>query len=248
MFHEAGRLGFDGLEFDVQREYTEDTLWSEEGRSRLRRLAAETGVEVASVCLGALWGQTFASDDAGERARAADIVMSACRFTPELGARVILVPMVGVEDQEPTEGRRRWIEALQPCAQLAEQTGAVLALENVGYHSAAKSAPDLAAVVEGVGSPAVRAYYDVGNGKTLGFDPLEELRYLGDRIVQVHVKGPGSVQLYENRLDITAVAQTLRAIDYDGYLVFETRSTTTPSQAARRNLDILRSEIEAAYG
>ena len=47
----------------------------------------ETGVEVSSVCLGALWGQTFAADDAGARERAREIVTSAATFTPRWGRR-----------------------------------------------------------------------------------------------------------------------------------------------------------------
>ena len=250
VFSEAKRLGFDGLEFNLPPDYTADVLWSEEGRARLRRLGRETGVEIASVGLGgAMLAHTFASDEEDDRTHAERNVMEACHFTPEeLDTSVILVPLVGIEGQDPAEGRKRWIEGLRPCSQLAEQTGAILALENiVGGHPPAQSAEDIAAVIAGIGSPAVRAYYDVGNGKALGFDPLDELRRLGARVVQVHIKGPRGAQLYENKLDMTAVAQTLKAMAYDGYLVFETRPTEAPSEAARKNLAILRREIEAAY-
>src|SRR5919197_4925896 len=94
VFHEARALGFDGLEFDLARDYRNDVLWTREGRERLLDLSRQTGVEVASVCLGALWGQTFAADDAGARERAREIVTEAARFTPELGTKVILVPIV----------------------------------------------------------------------------------------------------------------------------------------------------------
>jgi L-ribulose-5-phosphate 3-epimerase len=247
VFHEAKRLGFDGLEFDLARDYTTDILWTGEGRQRLLDLAAETGVEVASVCLGALWGQTFASDNPADRARATEIVTEAAKFTPELGTRVILVPIVGVEDQPNPVGVARWIEGLRQCAPVAEETGAILALENVG-RSPARSAPEILSIVDAVGSPAVRVYYDVGNGTSFGFDATDELRQLGDKVAQVHIKGARAAQLWEDTLDMTAVARTLKQIGYDGYLVFETKATDDPSEGAGRNLQMLKEFIREAYG
>jgi L-ribulose-5-phosphate 3-epimerase/hexulose-6-phosphate isomerase len=246
-FHEAQTIGFDGVELDLARDYTTDILWSTEGRKRVQELAAETGVEVSSVCLGALWGQTFASDDAGDRQRAQEIVTAAARFTPPLGPKVILVPIVGVDGQDDATGVERWVEGLRACAPVAEDSGAILALENVG-RSPAKSGPAIAAVLEAVDSPAVRAYYDVGNATSLGYDPIAELKLLGNRIAQVHIKGARSAQLWENTLDMSAVARTLKEIGYDGYLVFETQATENPSEGAARNLRLLKAYIQEAYG
>ena len=208
VFYEAQQLGFDGIEFDLARDYKHDMLWTREGRQSLLDMAKETGVEVASVCLGALWGQTFASDGPADQERAREIVTEASRFTPELGTHVILVPIVGVEGQDNQVGVRRWVEGLRVCAPVAERTGAILALENVG-RSPARSAPSILNLIEQVGSPAVKAYYDVGNATSFGFDATEELRLLGNQIAQVHIKGARSAQLWENTLDMAAVARTL---------------------------------------
>jgi len=247
VFSEAQKLGFDGIEFDLARDYTHDMLWTREGRRSLLDMAKETGVEVASVCLGALWAQTFASDDAGDRERAREIVTEAARFTPELGPHVILVPIVGVEGQDNAVGVERWVEGLRGCAPVAEQTGAILALENVG-RSPARSAASILDLIERVGSPAVKAYYDVGNATSFGFDATEELRQLNGRIAQVHIKGARSAQLWEKTLDMAAVARTLKEIGYDGYLVFETQATEDPLEGAGRNLRLLKEYIQQAYG
>jgi sugar phosphate isomerase/epimerase len=246
VFYEAQTLGFDGLEFDLARDYKNDVLWTREGRQSLLKMAKETGVEVASVCLGALWGQTFAADDADARERAREVVTEAARFTPELGPRVILVPIVGVEGQDNDVGVERWVEGMRACAPVAEQTGTILALENVG-RSPARSAPSILNLIERVGSPAVRAYYDVGNATSFGLDAREELRLLGDNVAQVHIKGARSAQLWENTLDMAAVARTLKEIGYDGYLVFETQATEDPLEGAGRNLKLLKEYIQEAY-
>jgi sugar phosphate isomerase/epimerase len=245
-FPEAANLGFDGVEPDLGRDYKSDLLWSAAGRQRVLDLAKETGVEVSSVCLGALWGQTFASDDPDDRKKATEIVSEAARWTPQLGAKVILVPIVGVENQTPSVGVDRWIEGLRTCAPVAEQSGVVLALENVG-RSPARSAAEIANILDAVGSPSVKAYYDIGNGTSFGFDAVEELKLLGDRVAQVHIKGARAAQLWEETLDLDAVARTLRDIGYDGYLVFETRATEQPAEDLGRNLGILKEKIAAAY-
>jgi sugar phosphate isomerase/epimerase len=247
VFYEAQKLGFDGLEFDLARDYKHDVLWTREGRQSLLDMAKETGVDVASVCLGAMWAQTFASDDNGERERAHEVVTEASRFTPELGTHVILVPIVGVEGQENEVGIQRWVSGLRDCAPVAEQTGAILALENVG-RSPARSAPSILNIIEQVGSPAVKAYYDVGNGTSFGYDANEELRLLGKNVAQVHIKGARSAQLWENTLDMAQVARTLKQIGYDGYLVFETQATEDPLEGAGRNLKLLKEAIRGAYG
>jgi sugar phosphate isomerase/epimerase len=247
VFDEAQKLGFDGIEFDLARDYKNDVLWTREGRQSLLDMAHKTGVDVASVCLGALWGQTFASDDTGDRERAREVVTEAARFTPELGTRVILVPIVGVEGQDNATGVQRWVEGLRACAPVAEQAGVTLALENVG-RSPARSAPSILDIIKQVGSPAVKAYYDVGNATSFGFDATEEMRLLGDQIAQVHIKGARSAQLWENTLDMAAVARTLKEIGYDGYLVFETQATENPLDGAGRNLKLLKEYIQEAYG
>ena len=64
----------------------------------------------------------------------------------------------------------------------------------------------------------------------------------------MHIKGARSAQLWENTLDMTAVARTLKEIGYDGYLVFETQATEAPSEGAARNLSLLKGYIQEAYG
>ena len=246
-FPEAAKLGFDGVEPDLGRDYRNDLLWTSAGRKRVLDLAKESGVEVSSICLGALWGQTFASDDSADREKAAEIVSEAARWTPELGTKVILVPIVGVEEQTPSIGVDRWIEGLRKVAPAAEASGAILALENVG-RSPARSAPEIANMLDAVGSPNVKAYYDVGNGTSFGFDAVEELKLLGERVAQVHVKGARSAQLWENTLDFDAVAKTLKDLSYDGYLVFETRATEQPAEDLERNLTLLKQHVQKAYG
>ena len=75
-------------------------------------------------------------------------------------------------------------------------------------------------ILERVGSPAVRVYYDVANSQDAGYPILEEIRELGDRIVEVHAKD--TKDLYgKGSMDFPAVRRALEAIGYKGWFVLE---------------------------
>lgn len=236
----CGRLGFDGVELDVGADYESNMLWQAEGRSRLRRLLSDAGLELASVCLGTFWTYSFASPDAAVRQRANRFTRDAIGWCAELGARVILVPVTpGAEGEDQAAARRMWIEELKRVAPAAEQSQVCLAVENVGRGSG-RTADALLEIVEGVGSPFVQVYYDFGNGLTLGGDPAAEILKLGKRIVQVHAKDPRGQYMGEGQVDMQAVKAALDRIGYDRYLVLETPATDDPVAAAERNLRFLR--------
>ena len=100
----------------------------------------------------------------------------------------------------------------------------------------------------------MRAYFDVANAVWLGYDPVVELETLHAAGAlqphpQLHVKDvaerPGDRPPGEGRVPYPALAAALRRLDYDGYLVFETRPTDDPSAAARRHRAFMQTLLEA---
>jgi hexulose-6-phosphate isomerase len=239
VIRECGKLGFDGVEFDVGADYAENPLWSAEGRAQIKQLLAEAKLDLASICLGTFWTYSFANPDPAVRERAQGFTRDAIQWCTELGAKVILVPITPGAPEEGDEAPQRWTEELTKVAPAAEKSGVILAIENVG-RGCGKSAPALLRIADGVSSPAVQIYYDFGNGLSLGNDPLAEIHQLGPRIAQVHAKDPGGQYLGEGRLDLPAVSAALKETGYDRWLVLETPSTDDPVEAARRNLRCVR--------
>ncbi len=92
--------------------------------------------------------------------------------------------------------------------------GIVLALENW------LSAGENIAILERVGSPAVRVYYDVANSQDAGHPILDEIRLLKDRIVEFHAKD--TKDLYgKGSMDFPAVREAMEDIGYQGWLIIE---------------------------
>ncbi len=236
----CGKIGFDGVELDVGKDYAENMLWQAAGRQEIKRLLSGAKLELASICLGTFWTYSFANPEAAVRERAQGFTADAIRWCAELGAKVILVPVTpGTQGEEEEAARASWIQELKKAAPSAEKSKVTLAVENVG-RGCGKTAEALLKIVEGVGSQYVQVYYDFGNGLSLGGDPVAEIAKLGQRIVQVHAKDPGGQHLGEGRLDMAAVAAALKKIGYDRYLVLETPATDDPSGAAAQNLAFLK--------
>ena len=242
VFDEAARLGFDGVELDVGEGYADTLLWSSSGRKQLKDLAKKSGAEVASLCLGVMWAKSLANPDPEVQKEAQGIINDSVKFCSELGAGFMLIPITPFRggDISPDQAVENWIAGLKPCVANAQEYHVVLAVENVGG-GVCPSAKRQMQIIEGVDSPFVQAYYDFGNGLSLGNDPVEEIKLLGkEHIAAIHAKAPGGTYLGEGKLDFDAVAAAIKDIGYDGYVILETAATDNPAEAAAKNLAYLK--------
>lgn len=163
--------GFHGLELGSW------TLWPEamskaEARS-LRTLAASNGVDLSIHFIHR--GVAPASHDSKRRARHLAELEATLNLAHDIGARPIVVhpgpvDCPGVEPASASEQvRRQAIENLADFlsrgARIAEDTGAVLCVENLAHApgQVIQSYAELVELVETVGSPLVRITLDVGH-------------------------------------------------------------------------------------
>lgn len=72
--------------------------------------------------------------------------------------------------------------------------------------------------------------YDIGNSASLGFNPAEEFKAYGSRIINVHIKDRkfrgASIPLGEGDADFSKVFHLLHEIDYKGNLMLQTARST----------------------
>lgn len=244
VFAEAGRIGFDGVELDIGANYRESPWWTADGRRQIQRWAAEGGCALASVCLGAYWKLSPADANPSVRDEALEITAQSLRFCREMGVGGILAPVTPAPETDHETGTARWIDFLQLCGPVLEETGVTLALENVG-RGYGTSAAQLLHLIEAAGVPHLGIYYDPGNGASMKQDPAAEIRQIGPHhMALMHAKDPGGTYLGEGNLDWPAVAAAIRAIGYDGWQTLETAATDDPPAAAARNLAFLRQTFE----
>jgi L-ribulose-5-phosphate 3-epimerase len=106
------------------------------------------------------------------------------------------------------------VGVLKDVAPKAEKEGIAIGLENY------LSARDNMRIIERVGSPAVKVYYDVGNSTDKGRDVLKEIGLLGKLICELHAKDAGHM-LGQGRIDFKAVRRALDDIEYSGWIQIE---------------------------
>jgi len=150
--------------------------------------------------------------------------------------KAILVPFFGKGDlKNDAAGMEAVVSALKRLAPKAEKAGVILALESW------LSADDNLKIIESVGSPAVRVYYDIGNSQEAGFDIFKEIRQLGPQICEFHAKD--YKDLYgKGSMDFPAVRAAMEDIGYSGWLVMEgAKLPLGIEQSIKYDLDYLKS-------
>jgi len=106
------------------------------------------------------------------------------------------------------------VGVIRDVAPRAEKAGIAIGLENY------LSAEDNMRIVERIGSPAVKVYYDVGNSTDKGRDVYREIRLLGKLICEFHAKD-GKFLLGQGRIDFRKVRAAIDDIGYNGWIHLE---------------------------
>jgi sugar phosphate isomerase/epimerase len=235
-FDQAKAAGLDGIELPAGPPAARLAIADPDAIAAHLDAAARTGVEVPSLMMSLLNECPLATDP-----RAPKWLDQAIDAAHQLGARVVLLAFFGNGDLLDDQGRLKQadvdavVRILKDAAPRAAAKGVVLGIEN--YLDAAANL----AILDAVGHPSVQVYYDVYNtGITKGHDVPADLRKLGPRVAQVHVKN-GPDYLDKGNIDFPAIARALDDIGYDGWVVLETSSPSGDAVAdARRNAEFVR--------
>ncbi len=206
----AGELGLEGVQVSLKSAGADLEMTRQSLRDAYEEAARKTGVAITSFAIGELNDFPLQSDPRAERWLSQGIEIGAA-----MNVNVILVPFFGKADlRADPEGMKAVIASLKRLAPKAEKAGIILAVEST------LDGQDHLKIIEGVGSSAVRIYYDVGNSHDAGYDVFEEIRLLGSRICEFHAKD--TKDLYgKGSMDFKAVREAMESIEYQGWLVLE---------------------------
>ena len=162
-----------------------DIFWSDAKRElpQVRRRIGDAGLDVAVYSIS----NNFIQPEARARARELADLKRGVDVALELGVDLLRVFSGSARDNVSQEEGEAWIlEGLSAGAAYAETKGVTLALENHGRF--AGRSDQVRAIIERVGSPALRVNFDTGNFLPVGQDPVAAARELADWVVLVHLK------------------------------------------------------------
>jgi L-ribulose-5-phosphate 3-epimerase len=209
-FEIAKRIGLDGVQVDFGRGDNRLPLFDEELQQNILDEARKQKMEIASLAMGVLNNVPYKSDPRAER-----WVRQGINVAEAMGVKVILLAFFGEGDlQNDEQGIAKVVQRLRQIAPRAEMADVTLGIESW------LSAEQHIDIIERVGSPAVKVYYDVANSHKAGYDICKEIRQLGPLICEFHAKdydnlyGKGSIDFKEVRLAMDDAG-------YRGWLVME---------------------------
>ncbi|MCP5556717.1 MAG: sugar phosphate isomerase/epimerase [Verrucomicrobiaceae bacterium] len=190
------------------------------------------GVEVVSMSCGGS-SRDFASPLAPQRTAAVAAVQKALRDAKRYGAKSILVVPGRVD--EHTTYQQNWdrcSECIRACLPVAEETGVVMAIENV-WNYFLQSPTEIVQFIDQFSSPLVGSHFDIGNMMCLGW-PEHWIPIVGKRISAIHLKEFSrakmnkegkklgfEVDYLDGDNDWPAIMNALRGIGYSGWAIAE---------------------------
>lgn len=233
----AKKCGFQGVQVALGRKLLDDKLPLDNPEIQQTYLAEakKHGIALTSTCVDRLHNNYLKNDKLGQK-----WVRDGIRITKALGLEVMLLPFFG-KGALQTRAEMDYVgDALREIGPEAEAQGVILGLEDT------ISAEDNVYIMERTRSKAVWTYYDIGNSSLQGFDPVQEIRWLGKpRICEVHIKD-NPHYLGEGEIDIPGVVKALADIGYERWTVLETSSPSKDIAAdMKKNLAYFQNQIEA---
>jgi L-ribulose-5-phosphate 3-epimerase len=244
-FDRAAAVPLDAIEWIYEVSGADDNpVGTLAGVERLRKLAADRGVGVWSLCADYFMDRPLLrvpESDRREGTRVLGWLIGQCAAA---GIERIVLPFVDVSRIANAEDTRLAVEALRSVLRELERTGVEIHLETDLPPN------EFAALLAAVDHPRVRANYDSGNSASLGYDPRAEFAAYGEFVGSIHIKdrvrGGGTVPLGQGDADFDALFAEVRRVGYRGDFVLQV-ARGVPGQEvewARHNLEFLRRYLD----
>lgn len=213
--------------------------------------AAVRDHDLALACLNADGGDLERGEpgfltDPARRVEAVEGVGRAIGLAERLGGRTINVLAGRVAPGVPR--RRQWdaaVAALRECATLAEHRGATLVIEPINDRDVpgylVPTPREATALLDAVGSEAVRLLYDAHHATMMGLDPVRDAPAYVDRIGHVQYAAPGRRDPDPGDDTAWRLADALHDRGYDGAIGLE----YVPRGDTAASLDFVRTRSAA---
>lgn len=211
VFEVAKRVGIDGVQISLNTLEKQMYMQKPEMQQAYLEAAKKHGMEIPSIAIGELNNIPLKGNDL----RAEQWVSDCIDVCDAMQVKVILLAFFMKGDiKDDPGGTDIVVEKLKRLAPKAKKAGVSLAIESW------LSAEEHLDIIERVGSPAIKVYYDVANSQLKGYDIFREIRMLAGHIAEFHAKDYDDIY-GKGSMDFPAVRKAMDDIGYRGWLVME---------------------------
>ncbi len=209
----ARRIGLAGIQVNLGSVANNLHLRQPTIQEAYLQAAKKNKVKISSLAIGELNQVPYKSDP-----RTDQWVSDSIEVAQVFKVSTVLLAFFSKNDLRNDEaGKKEVIRKLKLVAPKAEQAGVTLGIESY------LTAEEHMDIIQKVGSPAIKVFYDFRNAADAGNDVIKELKWLGrDSICELHMKENG-VLLGQGTMDWPKICDTLAHMDYkgDGWMQIE---------------------------
>ncbi|HEU5366351.1 MAG TPA: TIM barrel protein [Hanamia sp.] len=230
-FQVAKDVGADGLEVDMgglgNRVTFDNKLLTDSIREQFLNKAKELDLQICSLGMTGYYAQSFC-----ERPQFIQSVQDCMKTMKLMNVKVAFLPL-GVQcDLVKSPGLRdSVVSRLKVAGKMAQDAGVVIGIET------ALDATGELKLLQDVGSPAIKSYFNFSNAIKNGRNLEKELRILGRyNIVQIHCTDDDGVWLQNDpKIDMHKVKATLDKMGWSGWLVIERSRDAKDPRNVKKN-------------
>jgi len=228
----AATLGYDAIELAPFTLSDEPHLLSADERATVRRAASDAGIEIVSLhwLLVVPEGLSINSPDDALRARTIDVMRRLIGLCADLGGSVLVhgspsarqVP----EGEDPEPYRKRALDTFAAIAPDAEAAGMAYCIEPLATRETnfLNRLNEAAAMIDAIGSPAIRTMIDTCSAGVTESLPLPDLigRWLPTRLIgHIQVNDPNRMGPGQGEVGFAPIFKMLLDGGYDGAVAVE---------------------------
>lgn len=197
----------------------ENPLRTDAGIAELKKLSAETGVAVRSICADYYMTKCLVTAEAKGNSEAVAHLEWLIEQAGKLGITYIVLPFVDSSSLKTPAERAALPAILAGALAKAKANGVELHLETD------LPPADFAALLGNANHSHLKCNYDIGNSASLDFNQDEELRMLGPWLGSVHVKdrvkGGSTVPLGTGNADFSACFRRIKEAGFDRWFILQ---------------------------
>ncbi len=236
-------LGFDGIELAIRDPQLVN-------QSEIKSLLNELDLTVPAIGTGQAFGEeglSFVNPDLAIRRQAIDRIKAQMHLADALGAMVVIGLIRGFRDKDvSSELTESWlVEALRECAQ--ENENVILIIEPINRYESdlictVQEGMDLMEKVEHKNVGLLLDSFHMNIEEPSIYDSIILAK---ERLYHFHIADSNRWYPGAGHLDFPKIMDTLRQINYNGFVSAEILPQPDPDVAAKRTVDYMRNLISS---
>jgi hexulose-6-phosphate isomerase len=233
-FELAKEIGYSAIEWIVEKPLEINAMMSNSGIKEIKEIILKTGVRIDYICADIFMQQPLIRVSQEIREENKEHLKNILLSAKEVGAIGVEIPFVDASSIKSESEKNELISCMHEAFELAGEIGMKISLETDLNPTNFKE------LLDRINLNHVQANYDIGNSASLGFDPVEEIDAIGNRILNVHVKdrklGSTTVPLGTGDADIKLSLSRLSEINYLGGITMQAARGTDDIEVAKSQL------------